>query len=580
MSDWIEREAPDAVRNALEAAGCPPLFARILAARGVTPGSLQRFLSPRIGDLPDPTELPGIREAADEILDALASRRHVVVFGDYDCDGISATAIVVRTLRALGGDAATVTPFLPKRLDEGYGMTDASVERMLREIPDVGLVVTVDNGINSVEHAALLRRRGIGVVITDHHLPGDTLPACTVVNPKVAAPEPFECLCGAGVAFLLAQRLMSVARERALYTGPNLGEPLVVLAGLATVTDLMPLTGPNRVFVVEALRRFTRPARVSPDEPMHGAPIGLKELLARAARPGEALTARDFGFALGPRINAAGRLSDGRAALDLLLVEPLPGGTGAADRERARELARTVDGFNVERKGIEQKMTELAKGQIVPGAKTQVIELPDGHIGVAGIVAAHVLEEIGEGIACVSVNGLGSARASSGYNARAALAECAEALARFGGHAAAAGYSVRAGELERFRALLAAACERQGRDGSCRARELIDAEANPEDLTLDFARKLRELEPFGEGNPEPKLVLRQVRFASVRPLGANERHLQLALAGQNPIRAVWWNHGADRSRFESATEPHDLLACVNVSSYGGEHVELRVIDIR
>ena len=244
------------------------IVAKILRARGISESELGDFLNPSLDQLTRPEDLPGVEAAADAVLAAMAAGRGIVVFGDYDCDGVCATAILVKALGALGAD---VEPFLPNRLTEGYGMSDASVARLLAEHPGVGLVVTVDNGITSIDQISALRSRGVEVVVTDHHLPtrlpgpdgapGEiALPDATaLVNPKVAAPRHLVDLCGAGVAFLLANRLVAEAGRRGIYSGVKVGGPLLVLAGIATVTDLMPLTGQNRILVAEALKRFGSP---------------------------------------------------------------------------------------------------------------------------------------------------------------------------------------------------------------------------------------------------------------------------------------------------------------------------------
>ena len=545
-----------------------PIVAKILALRGVSAAEVGEFLEPSLAGLADPCGLPGISEAAEAILPFVAARRPIAVFGDYDCDGVSATAILVLALRRLG---AVVEPFVPERLAEGYGMSEASVARLLREQPDVALVITVDNGINSADCVRRLKEKGVAVVITDHHLPGAELPAAdALVDPKVAAPRQFEDLCGAGVAFLLARRLVTRAKETGLYTGGPVGGPLLVLAGLATVTDIMPLLGQNRILVAEALRRFPTLA-----------PIGLWELYQRAARNcNDALTSRDFGFLLGPRINAVGRLDSGMKALDLVL-EP--------DRETARRKAVEIDLFNVKRKEIEQQMTEKAMELVVRGAAAQVIDLPDGHPGVAGIVAARVLERLADDPSgtgpvpvCVIAGGHGSARAPEGINIRDAFEACSDVLLRFGGHAAAAGFAVAEGKTDEFRSRLCAYCESLA-DASAVRRSPLDAVElwlEPKDLTLDLAEELRRLEPFGEGNPVPVFGLRGVRFSDVRPFGTDGRHVQFAFRDRTVPRAVWWNHGGlvERLRGESAA-PHDLAFTLEVSDYGGAHVELRVENV-
>ena len=536
----------------------PEILETILLRRGVAAADIASFLYPSLEDLAKPEELPGIVEAADAVLGAVSANRIVVVFGDYDCDGVCATAIVVKALEAVG---ARVQAFLPERLGEGYGMSDASVSRMLEEHPGVGLVVTVDNGINSVGQIDALKERGISVVVTDHHLPGDELPpADALVDPKVAAPPHLENLCGAGVAFLLANRLVAEAKRRGMYSGPNVGGPLLVLAGLATVTDIMPLVGQNRIIVAEALKRFGA-----------WAPLGLKELYFRAARSGcDRLTSRDFGFLLGPRINAAGRLASGMDALDLILE---------TNRERAREYALRIDLNNTERKSIEIKMTDEAMGKVVAGAPAQVIDLPDGHPGVAGIVAARVLERLGGTVpVCVLASGHGSARSPDGINIRDAFVACADLLDTFGGHAAAGGFSVKPGRVDEFRTRLCEYCRTLKAEIVCHGDE-PELWIEPGDVTLELAESLQLMEPFGECNEEPVFGLRGVTFSDVRPLGSDGRHLAVQLRGSG-LRAVWWAHGSRVEELRaSGFATHDIAFTIAISEYGERHAELRLVSM-
>ena len=227
MADWLERVSDESAVAELVAAGKPPILAKLLANRGVFAADVDSFLHPSLSALSRPDELPGISEAAEVAISHVRAGDEIVVFGDYDCDGISASAIAVTALRAVGGKAE---PFIPRRMGEGYGMTAASVGRMLEEHPGVRLVITVDNGIGSVEEVAGLRARGVSVVVTDHHLPGETLPeADALVDPKVASPRELENLCGAAVAFFFANRLVARAKALGMYSGPSLGEPLLVL---------------------------------------------------------------------------------------------------------------------------------------------------------------------------------------------------------------------------------------------------------------------------------------------------------------------------------------------------------------
>ena len=538
--------------------GVPEIIARLLESRGISADGIDEFLSPSLRDLAPPCELPNVDAAAEAILAAVRGGRKIVIFGDYDCDGVCATAILVRTLSAFGAD---VSAFLPERLSEGYGMSEASVARMLKENPGVGLVVTVDNGINSVENVAFLKEKGVDVVVTDHHLPGDTLPDCVVVNPKVSHPEIFENLCGAGVAFLLANELVTKARALGLYSGPSLAGPLLVLAGLATVTDVMPLLGQNRILVAESLNRFDSLA-----------PVGLRSLFSKAARRGVVRhTSKDFGFLLGPRINAAGRIASGAEALRLVL---------ANSQDEADEAARIVNGRNDERKNVEQKMLENALAKIVPSAAAQVIDLPDGHQGVAGIVAARVMERMDPKVpVCVVVGGHGSARAPDGINVRDALAASGEFLNRFGGHAAAAGFSVKDGLVDAFRERFAEVCAGLSAEVSDEKRgDVVDAWVSPDDLTIELAEWITRLEPFGEGNPEPVFGMKNAVLRDIRPLGAEGRHLALTVNG---MRSVWWGRGdiVEELRGSSSTL-RDVLFTVEESDYGSHHVELRIVEIR
>ena len=565
---WRERAYDAVAAEELRGKGLSRLTARLLSSRGVTADTLESYLRPKLADLASPESLQGISEAVEVVLSAVAAGRKIVVFGDYDCDGICATAIAVTAIRALGAD---VRSFIPERLTEGYGMTMKSLERMLQEHPGAGLVVTVDNGINCIEEVAELARRGVETVVTDHHLSSAQLPdARAVVNPKVASPACFEGLCGAGVAFMFANHLITTARKRGIYSGGNIGGALLVLAGLATVTDIMPLTGQNRILVAEALKRFRMLA-----------PAGLLGLYncavrsaSRAKASAQPLSTRDFSFLLGPRINAAGRIASGMDALELILCK---------DADRIDCLARQVDRFNDERKSIEREMTEIALSRIVAGSSAQVIELPEGHPGVAGIVAARVMERLSaDGRAvpvCVVVDGHGSARSPDGLNICKAMQSCSSTLSRFGGHAAAGGFQVMAGKIGECRDALCGYCDKHANDevfSEC----TVDAWVTTDDLTFELAEAIGEMEPFGEGNPEPVFAMHTGAFADVRPMGADGRHLQITFRDRSMPRAVWWNKGdlIEKLRSLSAAE-HDIRFTVEISTYGERHLELRLQSV-
>ena len=566
MAVWRELEVDDAQVEALAAAGHPRLLARLLALRGQTPESAAEYLKSEIAYRAPPAELPGVVEAARWIFGHLGD---IVVYGDYDCDGVSATAILTAAINSIRPGAAKA--FIPDRLSEGYGMSDRAVARMLAEHPGVKTVITVDNGIGALEYVRMLKARGVASIVTDHHLPGaDAEELCrtavAVINPKLGAPDRLADLCGAGVAFMLAEELVSTARSRGIYSGPPIGGPLLVMAGLATVTDIVPLKGQNRIFVTEALRRFRK-----------SAPAGLKELYDRARRHSEArMTAVDFGFLIGPRVNAAGRMASSMTALELMLE---------TDREKARELAYAVDGYNTERKQCESAMTEKALAQIEPGAPAQVIHLPDGHQGVAGIVASRVLEQYPAGPVAVVVGEHGSCRAPMGFNVYDALEASAAALERFGGHSQAGGFSVKAGMIGEFRRLFgersAWQAEQLRREGIEPDTIFYDAEVDGRELSVAAVEQLAMLEPYGEGNAEPLFLMRNLRISRLRALGMTGRHLALEFADCGIRRGVWWNCADAMDRIAACRDrPVDVLFHAGLSDYGQRHVEVKIVDLR
>lgn len=577
---WRERradETDEARAEAFRTAGLPPILARLLASRGVTEEGREAFLDPSLTRLARSDDLPGMTEAVQVILPFLHTKRKIVVFGDYDADGVCASAILVTALRRLGGNAEA---FIPHRFGEGYGMTAASLERLWCEHADAALVVTVDNGISSPDEVAKLKVKGIRVVVTDHHLPGENLPkADALVNPRVQSCPGSADLCGAGVAFFLASALAQAATEKGLYTGPKFSGPLLVLAGLATVADLVPLKEQNRILVAQSLAYFNRCA-----------PCGLRELRDKAARSAAALTARDYGFLLAPRINAAGRMKTADVAFDLLVCTD-------EDREGARQLASRIDGFNGERRGFEQTMFQEACAQIDKageedlqavvawdaGCVTGATKGQRWHLGVAGIVASRLLEHY-HVPAAVAVGETGSVRAPDGYNVHDALAAASEHLVRFGGHAAAGGFTVKPGAFEAFRAAFTTACAKQRKEHAldADARD-FDGWVEPGDLTPGLYADLRRLEPFGEGNPEPVFGLRGVTLREVRVMGVEGRHLSLAFVNRDVPRAIWWGHGGRAEDLRKhAARPYDVFFTLTTSGFDSAlpHLELRVVDLR
>ena len=540
-----------------------PLVEELLKIRGVGEDEREEFLDPSLARLARVDALPGAREAVEAILPFVRDGREIVVYGDYDCDGVCASAILVTALRRLG---AAADAFVPDRFTEGYGLTDAAIARLFAEHPDVKLVVTVDNGISSAREVAAIRARGVSVVVTDHHLPGPELPvADALVNPRVASAPGCEGLCGAGVAFFLAGALVQAAEAEGLYTGGKFAAPLLVMAGVATVADIMPLRGQNRILVAQSLAYFWRCA-----------PLGLKELMLSSSRvAATAPSARDYGFQLSPRINATGRLESASLAYNLLMEQ---------DREVARNLAVRVNGINGRRQTEERELAFALQSQIVSGRPACVARLEKGNTGVVGIVAARMMERLGVPVA-VAVGDTGSVRAPDGYNVHDALASAADALERFGGHAAAGGFTVKEGRFEDFSRLFTEACAAQyaaDREAIEHAKAFEpDLWVQPGVLTMELYDALRVLEPFGEGNPEPVFGLRGVRFSDAKPIGAEGQHATFAFVNKAIPRAVWWNHGADVEAIRAHDVPRDVLFTLLESDYGGDpHLELKLLDAR
>ncbi len=580
---WQDAQADEAaIVHLSRALGLPLPVARVLVARGVaTPEAADIFLHPELKKhLAPPFDFPGARAAAERLWSAVRAGRDIVVFGDFDADGVSAAAVLVTALQKIGG---RVEVFLPVREPEGYGLTFAALERCLRGRAQApGVLVTVDCGIGSVDEVDYLNRLGVEVIVTDHHEPGPTLPAAAVtVNPRLGASPGSEHLCGAGVAFKVAHALAELGKAKGWYQGGALGGELLVPVGLATVTDIVPLTGENRLLVWSALKHWGRFAG-----------SGLRALLSRAAQQTvPAPDAYTFGFILGPRINAAGRMDSAMVAYELLTTR---------DKDRAAELAAKLEGFNGQRRGVEERIVLAARRQcgldvadaafaeaaVVVGGEGAHAGESGWHPGVIGIVASRLCDAAGRPAAVVSFDekgaGRGSVRACEGYHALDALAAAGETLERYGGHARAAGFHVKPGSFERFKRLFCEACAAQAAAGDVGRTLTVDGWLEPEEATLDLFREQQRLAPFGHGNPAPRWGLRNVTVKEARPMGAAGEHLQCALERDgNPLpRGVWFRNGGVVEALRGARGPFDVVFELRENAFGGvASAELLVVDM-
>jgi len=530
------RDVPPRAAWALEQAGVHPLLARLFAARGVTS---RDELDDGLARLLPPAGLRGVQEAAVLLADAIAAQQRLCIVADYDCDGATACAVGIRGLRLLG--AQHVSYLVPDRVVDGYGLTPPIAERVATQGADV--LITVDNGIASVEGVARARELGLKVLVTDHHLPGSELPSADcIVNPNQPGCD-FESksIAGVGVMFYVLMALRAELRQRGAFdqaTQPKL-DALLPLVALGTVADVVRLDANNRRLVAQGLKRI-RAGQL---------PVGLSALFSVAARASQKATTFDFGFALGPRINAAGRLADMTLGIELLLTD---------DAARADELARTLDGINRERREIEGGMREqamqIAEGlfdvEDEPPSAIAVFD-PDFHEGVVGIVAARLKDRLHRPtfvFAASSAPGRqhelkGSGRSIPGFHLRDALDLVAKrhpgVLVKFGGHAMAAGCTIAEEHFDTFeQALQQVAAE--WLDAATLTRRLeTDGPLPPEYRRPDMVDTLHR-EVWGQGFAPP-VFSEEVEVISQRLVG--EKHLALKLRHQGqPVDGIWFGH--------------------------------------
>jgi single-stranded-DNA-specific exonuclease len=498
--------------------GLHPVVGQVLAARGFGAADAAAFLEVS-GGYHDPFGLPAMEQAVAAVRAAMAEHSAIAIYGDYDADGVTACAMLTRCLRAAG---ATVVPYIPNRMTEGYGLHAAALADLAAR--GVGCVITVDCGTSSVAVAAG-RPAGMRLVITDHHLalaPGGTppqlAPADALVNPKLpGSTYAFDGLAGAGVAFKLVQALESRGAIPVGSADASLG-----LAALGTIADMMPLRGENRVIVRDGL-------------PKIGDLPGLRALCDAA---GTALPPRgsDIAFAVGPRINAAGRMEDARLALELCLCD---------DPEESERLAAALDTQNRLRQqavAVALAEAEAQVAEIDDDAPAIVLGDPGWPMGIVGLVAGRLAERYARPafIACLDASeAKGSARTAGGVHIVKALDGAAPALLRYGGHAAAAGFSLDAARFEEFRDLITASVGEQNAGVERRRDFVIDCEITGVDVTPELVHALEQLEPNGQGNPSPLLAVCGARVLGTSTFGSEGQHIRVTMAtGSGIVEAI------------------------------------------
>jgi len=514
-----------------------------------------------------PAAFASMAAAVDQVLAAVRGQRRVTIHGDFDVDGVCATALMVSTLRALGAECDWL---IPDRIGDGYGLSAANVELLAER--GTSLLLTVDCGVTAVAEVARAKELGMEVIVTDHHQAGEELPDCTVLHPALDG-YPFEHLCGTGVAWKLAVAL----REEAGNGSPGAtsravpGDPLPAssrgdldLVALATVADVVPLVGENRALVKKGLaemRRLRRP--------------GLRALIAAAKCEPTRLDESDLGFRLAPRINAAGRLYRADAGVELMLTR---------DDARAEEIAIELSKANAERRATEREVdaaAEAALRELPEGlreARGLVVAGEGWHPGVIGIVASRLVERHHRPVVVISLDGAGEGRGSGrsipGFDLHAALQACSQHLLSFGGHRAAAGLSLRAKDLDAFRAAFAAHANEILSPEDLRRTERIDAMVGGVGIGLDLAEELGQLAPFGMGNPGIRLMVPSAKVADVRTMGEEGKHARFSLHSGGH-RALGVAFGRSSLGVEE-DEPVDATVRLEVNHWNGA-VEPRVV---
>lgn len=568
LARWsVARGEPELVARLAETLNVPLVFARCLANRGCAGEEQARaYLEPRLAALSDPFLLPNMDRAVARLWEAREAGEPLIVFGDYDVDGVTATALLTGFLREFGWQAGS---YLPHRIEEGYGLTRDGVRRCLEQSPR-RLILAVDCGSTAVEVIAELQQQGVDVIVLDHHQVSATPPpAVALVNPQLLPGESgLKHLCSAGLAFKLAHAV--VKRGRALGWPKALEydlRPMLDLVALGTIADMVPLRGENRALVRAGLQRldlFQRP--------------GLRALaeLAGVKRP---VGTFEVAFQLAPRLNAAGRLETALHALELIL---------ATEAEPAGVLARALDSQNQARKSIEQQMVAqvvaAVRARFDPATDFAIVEgREEWHIGVVGIVASRVVREFHRPAIILGGDGSGgwrgSGRSVEGFDLAGGLNRCAEFLHRHGGHAMAAGVTMVPENVPGLRARLNELVR-----GTLAPEELcptlhLDAEVTLAEINPESMRLFPKIEPVGLGNPPAQLAALGLRVrGEPRRMGTENQHLRFTVTdGQTAQGAVWWNCGADRElppEFDAAFVPE-------WNEYGGTRaIQLRVLDLR
>ena len=533
-------------------AGLGPEAARLLFSRGIKDeDSLTRFLAPSLDDLHDPYLLHDMDKAVNRIRRAIEQGEFILVYGDYDADGMTSASILKETLEQLGAECLV---YLPNRFTDGYG-PNASVYKYFIEQQGISLIVTVDNGVAGHEAIDLAQSMGVDVIVTDHHSMPEVLPdAYAIVHPEhQEADYPFKHLAGCGVAFKLACALLEEVQVE-----------LLDLVAIGTIADMVSLTDENRIMVqygLEVLRNTQR--------------IGLQELFEIAGISSGDVTEETVGFQLAPRLNALGRLDDPNPAIDLL--------TGFDDEE-VREIALMIQVKNEERKEIVQAIYEEAKSLVDSNKSVQVLAKEGWNPGVLGIVAGRLLEELGQTVIVLNIEdgrAKGSARSIEAVDIFEALDPHRELFIAFGGHAGAAGMTLEAEQLDALSEILETYVKDKGIDAKGKNTLYLDEELDLESLSLETVKSFERLAPFGMDNQKPVFYIRDFQVENARSMGVGDSHLKLKIAkGTASFEVVAFGQGSKTTEF-SQVKQLELAVTLSVNQWNGQTtLQLMMVDAR
>lgn len=556
--------SPPAVFHLARDTGITPFQAQLLINRGVADrAAANTFLYPSLSQMMDPMVMKGMEQGVATILSAVESRKKITIYGDYDADGLTATALLLHFFSDLG---IAANAYVPNRLEEGYGLHRGAIERLCRN--GTGLIITVDCGISAEKEIALAGELHLDVVVTDHHqIPRGPLPACAVINPHQAdCPFPFKHLAGVGLAFYLSVAIRSALRNKGWFDGrtePDLREYLDLVA-LGTIADRVPVAGQNRLLVMAGLRRMADSRWP-----------GIRAMIETAGVNRSAVTSDDLAFRLAPRLNAPGRVGNPEAGLGVLT---------AAEDASAKTLAAVLNTANMRRQGLEQgildRIEDMIRDEDLANRKTLLLWGANWHPGVLGIVASRLVDRYHRPSLVVGIQdgvGSGSGRSIDGFNLYMALNRLSTLFDRFGGHAHAAGFRLNEGNLEDLKRELEEIAGDELSDQEMIPVIRVDAQLFLRDISRQTIDDIAGLAPFGEQNPEPVFMASSVDVVSSRVVG--ERHLKLRLRqGETLHEAIGFGMG---HWHPLQGERLDILFTPELNRWqGAETIQLKMVDLR